>query len=98
MLIRSADLLPSGPFEDAEGIGQRRGGILWRLAVFQPLQHPQQGPAHPAGAMRPMRIDRDALQAVEQQAQQGGGDIHDGDCIVKYAGGICPPRPTSTGE
>lgn len=80
--LGSADLLPRGPFEDAEGVGQYRGGILGRLAVFQPLQHPQQRPAHPAGAVRPMRIDRDAFQAVEQQAQQGGRDVHDADCIV----------------
>jgi len=49
----------------------RRDGF----ARFEFLERIEQGAAYPARAMRPMRIDRDALEALNEEAEEGCGGI-----------------------
>ena len=76
---------PRGVFKDMETVvGQplQRGAVhgLPRFELFQRLQ--QRAP-HAAGAMSPIRVDRDAFKTREQKTNQLSlvGSQH-GDCII----------------
>ena len=45
-----------------------QGGLVNGLPDFDLFQRPQHSPAHAAGAMRPIRVNGDALETREQQS------------------------------
>lgn len=57
-----------------------------RFARFEFFERIEQGAAYPARAMRPMRIDRDALEAVDEKAEEGCFRGHGGSFRYQASG------------
>ncbi len=72
VVFRTRLNISRGAFEDFEAAVYQpsQSGLVHRPASLHLLQRSEQGTAHAAGAVRPIRIDRDAFKAGQQHFNQ----------------------------